>query len=258
MRAVTTKSAARAAVAILVLVGLTGLATPSDAATLKVYSPAVEQGAFEFEAKGWYESNIDGGKEDKQKHLLSAGYGVTNFWFTEGILEFEKEGDGSLKLEAFEWENVFQLTPQGKYWLDLGFLAELEFPKEGDHPEEFIFGPLIQKEIGRTVHTANILFEKQFGTNAADGVALLYAWESRWRVNQYFEPGFEAFGEFGEIGHFNPGREQEHRIGPMFAGRIDVGKKGGYIKYVLGALVGLTHNSPELTLNWRIEYETRF
>jgi hypothetical protein len=235
-----------------------GLALPSAAATLKVYEPYVEKGAFELEMKGVYESNIDGGRDDAQTYKLSAGYGLTDFWVTEGYVELAKQGPESLKVEAFEWENIFQLTPQGKYWADIGFLAELEFPRHGDDPEEFAFGPLITKDIGNTTHSANIIFEKQFGSNAADGVALVYAWESRWRLNQYFQPGFDAFGELGEIGHFAPGREQEHRIGPMFTGRVDVGKRGGYIKYTLGVLVGLTHASPDMTLNWRIEYETRF
>lgn len=228
------------------------------ASTLKVYEPYVEQGAWELEYKGWQEDDIEGGDENRQVHQVSVGYGVTSYWFTEGVMEFEREGSESLRLESFEWENVFQLTPQGKYWADLGFLTELEIPRDGDKPDELIFGPLIQKQTGPIVNTANILFETQFGRYSADGVALLYAWQSRWRLNQYFEPGFEAYGELGEIGHFNPGREQEHRIGPMFQGKVKVGHRGGYIKYVLGVLVGLTHEAPDLSLNWRIEYETRF
>lgn len=257
MRLAAPRATLKAAACLLVLCAALGLPSPSRAATLKVYEPYVEQGAVELEMKGWYDSNNHGG-DDAQTYKLSAGYGVNSFWFTEGVVELEKEGDEALKVASFEWENIFQLTPQGKYWADLGFIAELEVPRHGDQPEEFAFGPLITKQIGPTIHTANVIFEKQFGSNAADGVALVYAWESRWMINQYFEPGFDAFGEFGEIGHFNPANEQEHRIGPMVAGKVNVGKRGGYIKYVVGVLFGLTPSSPDTTLNWRIEYETRF
>lgn len=257
MRLAAPRPVLKAAAGLVLLCAVAGLPSPSRAATLKVYEPYVEQGAVELEMKGWYEGN-NHGAEDAQTYKLSAGYGVTSFWFTEGVVELEKEGDEALKVASFEWENIFQLTPQGKYWADLGFIAELEVPQHGGEPEEFAFGPLITKQIGPTIHTANVIFEKQFGSNAADGVALVYAWESRWMVNQYFEPGIDAFGEFGEIGHFSPSSEQEHRVGPMFAGKVNVGNRGGYIKYVLGVLFGLTPSSPDTTLNWRIEYETRF
>ncbi len=231
--------------------------TAAMAGPLKVYSPYVERGELELESKGIHENDIDGGDENADAYRFSAGYGFTDFWFSEFAVELEHEGPEALKVESFEFENVFQLTPQGKYGLDFGMLAEIEVPRQGDDPVSLVVGPLVAKDIGRTVHIANILFEKQFGTNRESGVSLGYAWESRWRLNPYFEPGFDAFGTFGEIGNFTPASEQDHRIGPMFAGAVEAGR-GAKISYALGVLFGLTHDSPDLSLNWRIEYSTRF
>lgn len=46
---------------------------------------------------------------------------MTDFWLIEPKLEFAKEGNRDLRLEAVEIENRFQLTPRGKYWLMSGF-----------------------------------------------------------------------------------------------------------------------------------------
>lgn len=230
---------------------------PAIAGPLKVYTPYVERGELELEAKGIHEKDIEGGDEAADGYRFSAGYGFTDFWFGEFAVELEREGPEAVKVESFEIENIFQLTPQGKYGLDFGLLVELEVPRHGDDPDTLVVGPLVAKEIGRTVHVANILFEKQFGSNRAEGVALGYAWESRWRLNQYFEPGFDAFGHFGEIGNFSPSREQDHRIGPMFAGAVEAGH-GSKVSYTFGVLFGMTHDSPDLSLNWRIEYSMRF
>lgn len=99
-------------------------------ATKKVYSPYVEQGEWELEARGGvnFDSRSDKDKLQTQKYAL--GYGVTKNWFTEVYGEIEKEynDDGEdldFSFTEVEWENKFQLTDKGKYSVDLGFLVEI-------------------------------------------------------------------------------------------------------------------------------------
>ena len=49
--------------------------------------------------------------------------------------------------------------------------------------------------------------------------------------------------------------QQEHRIGPMFAGFYPLGLGGAKIKYELGYLFGLTSATENGALRWRFEVE---
>lgn len=256
MRLYAPQNAAKA-VAMLIAVGLVFGPSSSTQAGTKVYSPIVEEGAFEIEFKARYDDDPKGGPEDKQVYKLSAGYGVNSFWFTEVVFELEKEGDGSLKYEEFEWENVFQLAPQGKYWIDFGLFVEAEIPNDDSKPSSLVIGPLLQKEIGQTVHILDILFERKFGNGSGSGVELDYFLESRYRLHPKFEPGIWAFGGFGKIGNFDDRRDQPHRIGPMVMGKLPAGRMS-HFKYAFGVLFGLTHAAPDFSVNWRIEWETYF
>src|SRR3546814_8169219 len=85
-----------------------------------------------------------------------------------------------------------------------------------------------------------------------------YAWETRWRLNEKFEPGFQAFGELGEVKNFNSPSDQEHKLGPSVSGRFGLGALPGKLKYDVAYLVGLTDATPDGTFKSIIEYEFRF
>src|SRR5207237_10437883 len=99
----------------------------------------------------------------------------------EGVLE-ANSGE-NLHYQATAVENYFQLTPQGKYWADLAFFAEVERPSSSKSAPSITFGPLIQKEVPDllgldTLHTANILFTKEVGHLADPASPVLLAWQS--------------------------------------------------------------------------------
>ena len=80
--------------------------------------------------------------------------------------------------------------------LDLGFFVEYERTRKG-HPDAVSFGPLLQKEWGPTLHTLNVLFEREVGNGASSAFALHLAWQSRWQVDPLFEPGIEIYSQIG-------------------------------------------------------------
>ena len=102
-----------------------------------------------------------------------------------------------------------------------------------------------------------MIFSKEIGDGAED-VMLEYAWASRWRLSPYFQPGFEAFGEFGEIGDFPALRDQEHKIGPAAIGTVPLGNGAGKLHYEAAYLFGLTDETPDGAFRWLLEYELRF
>jgi hypothetical protein len=60
-----------------------GIPGPADASKFKVYSPIVEQGELEIEARARITDDGSASKDDERRIKVGVGYGVTEWWFTE-------------------------------------------------------------------------------------------------------------------------------------------------------------------------------
>ena len=230
----------------------------------KIFSPIVEEGEYELESVGTIEHDPKKTLNGGQAYTLEAGYGVTDFWSAELEGEFKSDPGGDLRHTATGLENIFELTPQGGYWLDLGFLAEYEIAALKGSADEVIFGPIAQKEFGDWLATLNLFFDKQVGAYSSGGTALRYGVQLRYRWQPWLEPAIEAYGEPGPLFDFDPGDEQTHQIGPVLTGTYRMSELLGYdtlpgkLKYEVGYLFGLTPGTAQGAVKWRFEYEFRF
>ena len=254
----------RSRTAGLLLAAATTLAATSAArAEFKVRYPIVDYREFEFEHNG--DTTFDkrkSGKSNNQSYTNELEVGAAPFWTFGLEAESAAPPGQNFRYEATTFENFFQLTPQGKYWADLGFFAEYSHAASRRDADSFTFGPLVQKEapsvLGvRSLHTANLLFSKQVGRNRTDDTPFFYAWQSRLILHPLFEPGFEVFGQVNNIEAPGKLADQQHRIGPMFAGLYSLAPYGT-IKYEAGYLVGLTRATEKGAVRWRFEYEIPF
>jgi len=222
-------------------------------ATKKVYSPIVEGGELEIEMRGSYDFDHRSSKDGKQKQKYAVGYGVTDRWHTEFYVEIEKGAtESDFEFTALEWENRYQLTEQGQYWIDVGLYFEYEVSFEDDKADKIEGKLLLEKEMGNFTHIANIIFEKQVGGDSEKETEGGLAWGSRYRLRKYFEPGIEFHSEFGELNKSKSFDEQEHLVGPVFYGKV------GNIKYDIGYLFGISDDAPDGKLKWILEYEWHF
>ena len=228
--------------------GLTcvGWAGPSD----YVYVPTVEYGERELDFK--YGSASAGGL-DEHAASLGFGLGATRWWFTELYIKYKRE-EGRTFLDAFEWENKFQLTETGKYPVDVGWLVELERPQDRDEGYELKLGPLFQTEFGRLQLNTNILLEHVFDSLGSNGTSLGYQWQAKYRWREALEFGAQGFGEMGDWTHWAPADEQNHRLGPAVFGKIALGGRQA-IRYNAALLMGLGKGAPDHTLRLQVEYE---
>ncbi len=248
-------------VLILLIVGgsIVLFGFPEEAfATLKVYSPIVEGGEFEIEARGSYDFDDRVSKDGNQKQKYSVGYGVTDRWWTElyGEVEKGRNDDGedpNFSFTSMEWENRYQLLEQGKYWLDAGLYFAYEIPFENKHPGQIEGKLLLEKSLDKFTHTANVIFEKQVGGGAAEETVAGLAWSSRYRWHEYLEPGFEIHSDFGKLKEHTPYNEQQHQVGPVLYGKLTK-----ELRCDIGYLFGVTDASPDGTLKWIFEYGMHF
>lgn len=223
-------------------------------ATHKVYSPTVEQGETEIEFRGHTTFDSRKNKDDQQKYIIEVGHGFTDYWFTSVFGEIEKEENGEMEYEATAWENIFQLTEQGEYWVDVGLYLEYEYAHESYNNDKAEFKFLLEKANGRWVHTLNIIFEKELGSNAPDETEQGYAWRTAMLMSKSFEPALEIYGSTGEVGSPNHNEDQDHRAGPVISGTFKLGPTDK-MAYEVGYLVGLTNAAPDGTLKFTLEYE---
>jgi len=234
---------------------LLALVAKPAGATHKVYYPNPEQDETEIEFRAHTTADTDKDQRNEQQYKLGVGHGFTSYWFTEVYVEAEKPAvENYYEFESIEWENLFQLTEQGKYWADWGVMVEYAKAVESDEPDELALTPIMQKQWGKTLFTINLPFERETGKNADDAWELGYAWQLKWLGNVEREYGIESYGMFGEVGTWGAAADQRHQMGPAIFGKL---RSSGNVawKYVVSLLVGLTPVTPDFTLGGTLEYE---
>jgi hypothetical protein len=182
------------------------------------------------------------------------GFGVRPWWFTEVYGVYAGETGRGTRYEAVEWENIFQLTETGKYPVDVGFLAEVERPRDHEQGWELRYGPLFQTEFGRVQLNGNALWERHVRAATPSDTALLYEWQAKYRWQPALEVGFQGFGELGKWDHWAHSSEQSHRLGPAVFGRIPLGGRQA-LRYDAAYLVAASSAAPDHTLRLRLEFE---
>lgn len=236
--------------ALIAAMGLLCLQSAHAGPADYVYTPTVEQGEKEIDFKSGTADS------DPRKSLATVGfgYGVNAWWFTEAYVKFAKSGSDSLKYDAFEWENKFQLTETGKYPVDAGFITEIEIPRDSDEGIELKVGPLFQTEFGKLQLNGNILFEKRFDAATSSPTEAGYQWQAKYRLQPHFEYGLQGFGSLGKWNDWDAASDQSHTMGPAIFGKVSVGNHQA-IKYNAAWLFGVSDGAADNTFRLQAELE---
>ena len=226
----------------------------AHAVEYKIYSPSVVQGETEVELRSFYSSDNSPALDGEQVYRLAVGHAFTDYWASEVYAVAGADPGQSVGAQGVEWENRFQLTPQGRYWLDSGLMTELSLPTQSGTPSEFALIPLFEKQVGRILTTVNPFLEWQFGSNAGSGATFGYRGRIEYLLHPSFSPAVEFHGEPGVIGRFESMADQRHQVGPAFYGTERFSGRRAFL-YSAAVLFGLTRGSPDTTLTMRLEYE---
>lgn len=217
-----------------------------------VHTPAVEQGEREIDIKfGHWTMN---GTQPQTDSSIGLGYGVNAWWFTEIYVKGRKANGQSTTYEATEWENKFQLTPTGRFPVDVGFLLEIERPRDHAEGWEVKYGPLFQTEFGRLQLNANLLFERKYFGDQPSATEMEYQWQAKYRWLRAFEFGLQGFGNVGKWNDWAPENERGNRVGPAVFGKLPLGGHQA-IKYNAAWLIGTSSAAPNRNVRVQMEYE---
>jgi hypothetical protein len=238
-------------------------------ADFHVVSPyEIDLGELEIEHNGSDSVDNRPGVGGQQSYTLELGTGLTSWWHSEIELGFDNDpstGQPTLLTQVVS-ENTFELTEPGEYFADLGLYVEYgQSTTRGAAAtsNQITFGPLIQKDIGRTTHTVNLFLTRELGPDQdTHGYDFSFAWQSRWNLWAPLSPAIEVYGDTGTLGSSPGFSRQQLLAGPVAVGELKLHELGlgnaGALKYEIGWLFGATQATATGTLRWRVEVEIPF
>ena len=232
------------AASCLALIGWISAARADD--DFIVYSPYVTEGQSEMEFRAHQQFDGDPALNGERSYLFSVAHAFTGWWQPEiYVATYEREPGGPNTLQGYEFENIFQLSDQGQYWADLGFLASYAYNKQPGEPGVLEFGPLIEKHSGHVDQRLNFIWEKELGGGASRRYAFRGSYAFGYEITPQLEPGFEAY--------YRPD-DDARQIGPALGGEIAT-RGGNEFEYHVAWLLGTNKGAPNRTLALRLEYE---
>ena len=225
-----------------------------------LFIPTVTQGEREID---WhFGTGSAGDKTGSESNTgLAFGVGVTQHWFTELDVEYRRQSPLGTRLDAVEWENIFQIGEPGQWPVDLGMVFNVEKPYQPDRISiategwSIRFGPLLQKDIGTFEVNLNPLILRFLNGTESPATRFSYQSQIKYRYSRPLEVGIQAFGRLSASGQtWAPYSEQVHRVGPVVLGRLALPREQS-LSYNVAFLMGTTAHSPDRTLRFQFEYE---
>lgn len=234
---------ADAALAALALVLVTETARADD---FIVYSAYVTQGQTELELRGYQQRDGNPEFNARRAYEIAVAHGFTSCWRPEIYLgEYKRAPGKGQQRVGNEFENVFQLTPQGEYWADAGLLLSYESNTQSGVPNALEFGALLEKRLERFDQRLNQIWEKQVGGGTNNKYALRTAYRMTYAIPRAFAPGLEMY--------LRP-NDNANQLGPILAGEF-ARANGSALEYRFGVVFGLNSSSPRQTLLAHLQYE---
>ncbi len=249
------KSSRRAITLCSLLIGFAS--SPYALADYNVYSPYVEKDTLDIEARGNVVTDRNPKRRSARQDKFEIGYGVTDWWATSIVTEYEREPGETYRRSVTAWENIFQLTERGKYWLDAGLHVEYASASKKNAADILELKLLLEKNIGQFSNTLNLTFEREMGKNASHDVETSYAWHTRYHWKPELEPGIEIYGGLGNLDGLKVSNKYSHQAGPVLSGQFRLDSKSALL-YQVGYLFGLNHNSDDGAVKWQLVYKRHF
>lgn len=187
-----------------------------------------EKGAFEAEYRGashWGLPRIDDaedGEDDldllRQSHEVELQYGLTDWWMLRLTPNVEEPDGESIELASIGIETQFVLVPRNGGTLGVALMigyGPFSAFADGDQPDEFEFGPVVEYAPGPWLITVNPRLTEELGSAAdQDGLGFEYAAQARYSVSDRWALAVLGFGEVEELVHAGPLVAQAHVLGP--------------------------------------------
>jgi hypothetical protein len=219
----------------------------------KIYSPHVVKGEVELEYFGTRTFDPISSENNLQNHEISFGYGVTSWWAAELYTLLERDADQAAHVSGHQFENHFQLSKPGRYWIDPGLLVAYTRSARLGDPDTLEVKLLLQKVTGRFLNRLNIGGEQELGSHASGAPDRVVLWSTRYLLSRRLMPGLEIQSDLGKANETRTFNEQQHYFGPAAYGQLLP-----HLKYEVAYLFGVSNAASRAAVRLLLEYEAFF
>ena len=210
----------------------------------KVYLPYVQQLENEFEYQLVVQNDDRARFDNRQYHKFAYGQSLNDRWYIEAGLLGSASNDQEFKIDGYEVEVKLQLTEQGEYNNDWGFLFEVEKEKRDNKDVwEFRTTLIVLHEWQEWTAVANLSAAYETGSKIQSEFETSLSTQLKYRYRPWLEPAIEFFKS-----------QFINAIGPSVTGRFRLGG-GKNVFWNVAVLSSLDRSKPESTIRLNIEYE---
>lgn len=237
-----TSSSKRAWPVAAILLFSTQIVVADGIVVSRLYHPYIQPLEQELEWRAVLQDEQPDVDDDLQVQTLSYGRSISDKWFAEISVGGSKSNTEHFHTENYGIEFKRQLSEQGEYWADWGWLFELEKEAQEDI-WEFVAGPIMEKESGRWSTTVNMFLISEWGDDIKSELEMNLNMQLRYRYSRLFEPALESYNG-----------QDTNGIGPVILGQARLGGRQ-QLKWEAGIIYGVNDESPGRTTRLLLEYE---
>ena len=194
------------------------------------------------------------GEEPHRHHLLRTSieynYGLTDKIDVALYADLMRPNGEEMEYAGSRGRIRGALWDKGRYFLDLGWYFEAEFPHHTESDLELEMRPIVSRDFGRFSADLNPIFELPTVSEEERTLEFNYAARIYYRLAPNLQPGVEFYGDIGRIRKIDPTREQEHYVLPVLYAALSHG-----LKVAIGTGFGITRASDPVVLKLQVEYE---
>lgn len=227
---------------------------PDAYASRIISSPYVKGEKWIIENHGSYAFDEDNKNDRSLKSRLRIGYGISNYIRPEININLSDTHGESLDFSTIQPAIKFQLSNKKEYFFDFGAKLKYSFTNDKNNGRADKIGSTIYlgKEIDSLIYYTNFSIDRETGSNRTKGTELAINQSVSKKISDNTKITLEYYSDFDELSAGNSWEEQNHQIGLSASFDLkDQLKKN--VKMTIGALQGITNNSPDQTIKWELK-----
>lgn len=240
---------------LAILTSITSLFILNDAFAINIVStPYIRKDVLSLQYRGTYDFDSNASRKDNnQPTKLVANYGLSDSirMDIKSIIDNKTQEDA--KIISLESSMRWQFLNEKNNWLTAAIDGSYTKNIAINNPDQFETKLILGKRTKNFLNVFNISGVNQVKEDRQSGIAVKFAWHSFYKANKHIMPGFEIFGNSGNLRDKNSYHEQSHQAGPALSGIIYKD-----FNYNLAYLYGISNSALDQRVKLIIFYSKQF
>lgn len=221
------------------------LSASSAHATKNVSGPSVEAEALKYELRSALEFDDRASKDERISQLFFVDYGVNDWLAFRATARWSKPDGADHELTATEFMARFQLLESGDDGLSLGTRLIYTDARKAFAADSIAAQLLAEQKMDAWQFRITSEIEREFGANADSSVAMQFASQALYKMDDQFTVGAEWFGNVGNLATQQGYSKQQHQVGPVTVWNLTPSTA-----FEIGYLHGISAGASDSMVKW--------